>query len=303
MRNVLISTFITIILLSASFGLLFYLNQKEIEKLDKKYSEAFKKMSEAIKAQNDALAELGDSLQTYVKQTSKSLEEKIKLVENYTKQLENYTTQRFGSLAGMLTLVKEESEKAISSLEEKIKLINIKSVDFSNIIPEIMQSVVSIRSDLQYGSGVAIASDLILTNYHVVRNAEKILVKTFDGQEIEATLVSRDNLRDLALLKINFNLPYLSFTKRAIQIGERVIAAGSPGGFDFTVTEGIVSALREKDGLCYIQHDVPINPGNSGGPLINKNKEIIGINTFKISEYESIGFALCESEIRAFLNS
>jgi serine protease Do len=81
---------------------------------------------------------------------------------------------------------------------------------------------------------------------------------------------------------------------QVLYVLERVIAVGSPGGFDFSVSQGIVSAVGRRDALAreFIQIDVPINPGNSGGPLINAQGKVVGVNTLKISEFEGIGFAL-----------
>ena len=90
-----------------------------------------------------------------------------------------------------------------------------------------------------------------------------------------------------------------------MKVGTKVIAAGNPAGLSFTVTEGIVSALRANadNGLDYIQTDVPINPGNSGGPLINQKGEIIGINNFKYGGFESLGFAIASNEVDSIVNT
>ena len=90
-----------------------------------------------------------------------------------------------------------------------------------------------------------------------------------------------------------------------VKVGTKVIAAGNPAGLSFTVTEGIVSALRANadNGLDYIQTDVPINPGNSGGPLINQKGEIIGINNFKYGGFESLGFAIASNEVDSIVNT
>ena len=89
-----------------------------------------------------------------------------------------------------------------------------------------------------------------------------------------------------------------------MRVGEKVIAVGNPGGLDFTVTQGIVSAVDRLDskGNEYVQIDVPINPGNSGGPLINSDGRVIGVNTKKVSGFESLGFALEADLVRDIID-
>ena len=139
------------------------------------------------------------------------------------------------------------------------------------------------------GSGFIISEDgYILTNNHVVEDADEILVALSDRREREATLVGADKLSDLALLKIDADdLPTVKLGKsEKLEVGEWVVAIGSPFGFEHSVTAGIVSAKGrslpgEADGnyVPFIQTDVAINPGNSGGPLFNLNGEVVGINS------------------------
>jgi len=136
------------------------------------------------------------------------------------------------------------------------------------------------------GSGFLISEDgYILTNHHVVKDADKIIVSLSDRREMEAKLVGSDPRSDLALLKIEAeNLPYLTMADSdQLKVGEWVLAIGSPFGFDYSVTAGIVSAkgrsLRSETYVPFIQTDVAINPGNSGGPLFNLAGEVVGINS------------------------
>ncbi len=125
----------------------------------------------------------------------------------------------------------------------------------------------------------------ILTNNHVVADADEILVRLADRSELKAKLVGTDPRSDVALLKIDGkNLPTLKLGKsKDLKPGQWVVAIGSPFGFDHTVTQGIVSAvgrsLPNENYVPFIQTDVPINPGNSGGPLFNLNGEVVGINS------------------------
>ena len=143
---------------------------------------------------------------------------------------------------------------------------------------------------LAAGSGVIIASDgYILTNNHVVEDAEKITVTLNDKREFEATLVGTDADADLALIKIeDSNLPYLTFgNSDKVRIGEWVLAVGNPFNLTSTVTAGIVSAkarnlniMEESSNIeSFIQTDAALNQGNSGGALVNVQGELIGINT------------------------
>ncbi|MBF0278059.1 MAG: DegQ family serine endoprotease [SAR324 cluster bacterium] len=153
------------------------------------------------------------------------------------------------------------------------------------------------------GSGAIINTNgHILTNHHVVDEADKILVRLTDGRKFEAELVGTDPLADIAVIRIRGNnLPVLPMgNSDAIRVSESVIAIGNPFGLSYTVTMGIVSAKgRSNIGIVayedFIQTDAAINPGNSGGPLVNLKGEIIGINTAIFSKsggYQGIGFAV-----------
>ena len=154
------------------------------------------------------------------------------------------------------------------------------------------------------GSGFIISDDgHILTNNHVVENAEKMTVTLADNREVEAKLIGTDPQSDVALVKIDVDekLPTLSLgDSDALDVGEWVIAIGNPFGLNQTVTVGVVSAKgRSRVGINeyenFIQTDAAINPGNSGGPLINIYGEVVGINSALYSRtggYMGIGFAI-----------
>ncbi|WP_300733171.1 DegQ family serine endoprotease [Pseudomonas sp.] len=142
------------------------------------------------------------------------------------------------------------------------------------------------REAQSLGSGFIISPDgYILTNNHVVADADEIIVRLSDRSEMKATLVGTDPRSDVALLKIDGkNLPVLKLGKsQDLKAGQWVVAIGSPFGFDHTVTQGIISAigrsLPNESYVPFIQTDVPINPGNSGGPLFNLAGEVVGINS------------------------
>lgn len=139
------------------------------------------------------------------------------------------------------------------------------------------------------GSGVIISPDgYIITNSHVVENADKIEITTNSNQTFDAELVGSDDQNDIALLKINSNevLSYATFgDSDSTQIGEWVLAVGNPFNLNSTVTAGIISAKSRnldpsgRTTQSYIQTDAAVNPGNSGGALVNTKGELIGINT------------------------
>lgn len=152
------------------------------------------------------------------------------------------------------------------------------------------------------GSGFVLWQDgYILTNYHVVRDAREVIVRLMDRRQFTAKVVGTDERSDLALLKIDeTGLPALKQGDSSkVKPGEWVLAIGSPFGFDYSVTAGIVSAkgrsLVTEQYVPFIQTDVAINPGNSGGPLLNLKGEVIGINSQIYSEsggYQGLSFSI-----------
>jgi serine protease Do len=151
------------------------------------------------------------------------------------------------------------------------------------------------------GSGVIVdATGIALTNAHVVENAKDIEVVTLDGNKHRAKLVGLDKKTDLAVLKLDDGKGAFSYARLGdsdrMQVGDWVIAVGSPFGLQSTVTAGIVSAKARQLGQGpfddFIQTDAAINPGNSGGPLVNMQGEIIGINTAIVAGGTGIGFAI-----------
>lgn len=153
------------------------------------------------------------------------------------------------------------------------------------------------------GSGVLISPDgHLLTNEHVIADADEIQVKLNNGKSFKATIIGKDTLTDLAVLKIEADnaLPHIPIgDSSTMRVGEWVIAIGNPFGLGMTVTTGVISAInrdlsvdRNRSYKDLIQTDASINPGNSGGALINSRGELIGINTAIIPYGQGIGFAI-----------
>jgi serine protease Do len=164
------------------------------------------------------------------------------------------------------------------------------------------------------GTGVIVSRDgYILTNSHVVRGADEVNVTLSDERDYRAEVVGSDDKTDLAVLKIDANnlVPAELGDSDAIEVGEWVLAIGSPFGLAQTVTAGIVSAKGRADvGIAdyedFIQTDAAINPGNSGGPLVNMKGEVVGINTAIASRtggYMGIGFAIPSNMARDVMES
>ena len=164
------------------------------------------------------------------------------------------------------------------------------------------------------GSGVVVDAQrgFIVTNHHVVRNADEINITLADGRVLPATSVGNDPQVDLAVLKVDPDeLAEISFAdSRDLQVGDFVVAIGSPFGLSQTVTSGIVSALG-RSGLGiegyedFIQTDASINPGNSGGALVDLNGRLVGINTAIVAPSGGnvgIGFAIPANMVRAIMN-
>ncbi|MGE8294847.1 MAG: DegQ family serine endoprotease [Pseudomonas sp.] len=158
---------------------------------------------------------------------------------------------------------------------------------FERSIPQMPRNPGGRQREAQsLGSGFIISPDgYIMTNNHVVADADEIIVRLSDRSELEARLIGADPRSDVALLKVEGkNLPVVRLGKADdLKVGEWVLAIGSPFGFDHSVTAGIVSAkgrnLPSDSYVPFIQTDVAINPGNSGGPLFNLQGEVVGINS------------------------
>jgi serine protease Do len=205
----------------------------------------------------------------------------------------------FAQLPDFKSLVKESSPAVvnIATIKKKKKLGSFgfkgpKGEDlpeiFRQFIPEPnkQESPEGQSKPESLGSGFIISDDgYILTNHHVIKDAEKVIVRLNDRRELEAQVVGSDKRSDIALLKIDAaNLPTVKIGSSAkLEPGEWVLAIGSPFGFDHSVTAGIVSAtgraLRSETYVPFIQTDVAINPGNSGGPLFNLDGDVVGINS------------------------
>jgi putative serine protease PepD len=180
------------------------------------------------------------------------------------------------------------------------------------ILPSVAR--IDVADSFQAGSGSAVIfrpDGYLLTNAHVVDNAQQVQVTLPNGSRQDAKVLGTDQMSDLAVLKIDAtNLPVPEFAKELPDVGATVVAVGSPFGFDATVTAGVVSALGrrldEPNGNVLpetIQTDAAINPGNSGGPLVDDHARVVGINTAIFSPSgtnNGIGFAIPVTNVLPF---
>ncbi|AZO38496.1 MAG: Do family serine endopeptidase [Mesorhizobium sp.] len=171
------------------------------------------------------------------------------------------------------------------------------------------------RAQSSLGSGVLVdPSGVIVTNFHVIKDADEVKVATADGREFTSKVMLRDETLDLAVLKISADKPFPVIAigdSDALEVGDLVLAIGNPFGVGQTTTSGIVSALARShigvsDSGYFIQTDAAINPGNSGGALINMGGQLVGINTAIYSRSGGsigIGFAIPSNMVRAFADA
>ena len=236
------------------------------------------------------------------------------------------------------------------ALQQQLKEFKTQAGSFSDVVEQILPSIVSVyvmdwdtEQEISSGSGFFVSPDIIVTNYHVVEDiadedyfyeeneVEQVLVETNDGKLRMAEVVFTGNAEeDLALLLITgfmidpetgeqvespeeYPPLELSFD---VKVGDRVIAVGNPlGQFASTVTQGIISAIREPDeyeegddeeddGVAQVkvlQTDAAINPGNSGGPLINMAGQVVGVNVWGWEDADSINLAIASEALDDFL--
>ncbi len=245
-----------------------------------------------------------------------SLEMRFSDLSSDIETLRQETQSNVNALSENLIEVKGDLEKTadtldlkVSSVNEELESLKISSdSSFSGIIEDVVKAVVTIKTDVSQGTGFIISSDgYLVTNAHVLEGASRVVAYDYNKNSMTAEFIGYVDSLDIALLKISGNFEELELEDSDdVSVGERVIAIGNPLGLEFSVSEGIVSGVH-REGLvsglnAYIQTDAALNPGNSGGPLINKQGKVIGINNFKLSDGESLGFALESNYIKEAVN-
>lgn len=292
-NTVLVVVFVIVILLligGFTFGLIYV-----HDTLKKDFNDKLVVLNENILG---SMHELQMYLENDIHNVHVNLSMKQSVLESNLNFFKKQNEKEINTLNDLITQIEMQSDIKLQELKDEVSNIKVKSDDFTGIIEDVLESVVSVGTNRGVGSGAIIDEEgFIVTNLHVVDGASIIRVLTYDGTVRDAILVGFDRTVDIALLKIDASgLEDLKYDDSDdIKVGEKVIALGNPAGLSFSVTEGIVSAVKRRgpnDLNIYIQTDVPINPGNSGGPLVNTRGRIIGINNWKVGGFEGLGFAI-----------
>jgi len=204
----------------------------------------------------------------------------------------------------VVALWKKAEANSSYSIEEKTTSPNLSSEEvYKKIAPAVVEIVVydSSGEELGLGSGFFIdEKGSIVTNYHVIEGAATARVTSDLGRIIDVdTALAFDEVKDLAVLKTDaVDHSYLVFSTAEVVPGQVVYALGSSQGLTGTFSTGVVSAaLREHDGVRYLQTTAPISQGNSGGPLVNSSGEVIGVNTMTLTTGQNINFAIRVEEL------
>lgn len=224
------------------------------------------------------------------------------LIDDYLKnEASTRSLQSIVALRGEMLADKNKTLTAYKSNQYNAKPINDARFD----------SVVVINNPKgALGTGFFVAPDLVLTNYHVIEGAQFLEMKLYNGLETFGKVVKTDVRLDLALIRVQTRgTPVNFFQGNTLELGSTVDAIGHPKGLIFTITRGIVSAVRSRPSVfgvggkdvLFVQTDTAINPGNSGGPLFIGDK-VVGVNNNKIvAGSEGLGFSVHYSEVREFL--
>lgn len=231
------------------------------------------------------------------------------LVYFATEKYFEYRAQR-QEIAGAQQRALEETRQEIERLKtentstksqlKKIQEASLKRLSNKEIINKVKPAVVYIEATNNIGSGMILSEDgFILTNAHVVFGVHTAVVKLSDKRILVASVVGRDENIDLAVLKINGN-GFASVelgNSDIVEQGDEVFTLGYPLGIEGNVSfkEGTISRILAENGITYLETSADVLPGNSGGPLVNKFGQVVGINTFVISEAQIKGVSLGET--------
>lgn len=171
---------------------------------------------------------------------------------------------------------------------------------------EVYNSVFVVYSGNSMGSGFAIGENCIITNAHVINNQYDVRIETYGGEIMRAFIVAMDERIDIAVIGVSDAsfTPLRAADLTKVSIGDDVYSIGAPNSLAFTLTKGVVSSKeRLVSRQKYIQTDAAINSGNSGGPLLNDAGEVIGVNSYKMSDSEGIGLAIPIDVVVSYLET
>lgn len=306
-KHLILMSVLFLVLLSSGLGGFYYYYAQTLQRLTAEYDTKITGLATTLKQTEGALRyyikDSNDALKGDIngKITSlgKTVSDTRAALFNEIEDTRTTTQQSFQQLSGRLNETEKQSQERLDELSANLKTIRLASKDFSALVPEVLPAIVSIRvtadSGARMGSG-AFTDDrgYVVTNEHVIRNATSITLKTADGASYAARVVAFDVNADIAVLATDVPSPHTLAFARYVNVGEKVIALGSPAGLEFTVTEGIVSRtnILNAFNVKLVQTDAAVNQGSSGGPLLNIAGEIIGITSSKRMDLENVGFAI-----------
>jgi hypothetical protein len=243
---------------------------------------------------NDGEYQLPQELKTLLAESKGSSDLSLKLSEGRGNQrVFPIGGKSRKAIAALFT--KEDKSWELPQIAIKAQKVSPTDLQATKVVPLVLPSVVSIRSDRGLGSGFVFTDDgLILTNRHVVSGSgvKSYEITTDSGAKAQGKVIFIDKRLDFAIIKPDqkLSIPKLPVCYKSYPVaGEDVIAIGSPDGIAGTVTKGVVSAVRKPteqlkgiapDDVILVQHDAAISPGNSGGPLVNAKAEVLGVNTY-----------------------
>lgn len=158
------------------------------------------------------------------------------------------------------------------------------------------------RKPQKFGSGFLVGDgSQVVTNYHVIEGASEVVIKTPDDQMSKVEVVDTVISKDLALLKLSGSGPALELAPELPQVGQEVVAIGTPQGLERSLSTGVVSALRKLDGREVVQITAPVSEGSSGGPVLDARGRVVGVATFVLKEGQNLNFAIPSTEVLRML--
>ena len=260
---------------------------------------------------DDKDKELDSHLSTYDKEDAVSTFEDAPLSVKLSDLLSNYIE----NIDKSKTIEGEDALRAEILTDKNLTLAKVKETTYDQRPlndPRFDNVVVVFNPKGGLGTGFYVRPNLVLTNYHVIEGAKFIEIKLHNGLESFGKVVKSDVRLDLALIKVESQgTPVKFYDSTNLPVGATVDAIGHPSGLEYTITKGIISALRKRESsydvggqeVLFVQTDAAINPGNSGGPLFLEEK-VIGVNNNKIvsNTVEGLGFAIHFSEVNLFLD-
>ena len=178
---------------------------------------------------------------------------------------------------------------------------------YARVCPSVLTlEVVNLSGRRFVGSGfLALGDGLAVTAWHLIHDARRVQAHFSDGTSAEVVgLIDKNEKLDLALLQIKCDRrPQLKVAARPPVIGTRIYVVGSPGGFEFTLSEGLIGQIRSVDEVRYYQLSCPISPGDSGGPVLNERGEAVGVVSWRKADAQSLGFAIPAQGVAALRKS